>query len=239
MCTAGFWKDQKGTIHYLKNRMLKQMPKNQQVDFSEKGIFITDENGRFEGLNKYGLFAVSLTMEPDIKRKNPRPYDINKDILLNFESVFEALEFFQKESKRYDMGFIELLGNSKNVFYIEVTPNQLAYADLTNVAHFACTNHSQLLINQGNWQDITNSSHLRLLSAQTKLLKIKKYEDIKKMLSSHEYGKYGYSICSHDTKKSFTVGACIFTPKTMQADICINAFPCENGFQTYKFHKKD
>ncbi len=60
MCTAGFWKDQKGTIHYFKNRMLKQMPKNQQVDFSEKGIFITDENGRFEGLNKYGLSGILL-----------------------------------------------------------------------------------------------------------------------------------------------------------------------------------
>lgn len=40
--------------------MLKQMPKNQQVDFSEKGIFITDENGRFEGLNKYGLSGILL-----------------------------------------------------------------------------------------------------------------------------------------------------------------------------------
>lgn len=26
MCTAGFWKNSKGTIHYFKNRMLHQMP---------------------------------------------------------------------------------------------------------------------------------------------------------------------------------------------------------------------
>lgn len=234
MCTAGFWKDPKGTIHYFKNRMLRQMPQNQRVDFSQKGVFICDENGRFEGMNKHGLVAFSLKMEPSVPRKNPRTIDINQDIMLGFKTAKEAKDYFLSEATKYDMGFIELIGDTQNVFYIEVTPDQIVYADLTNANYFTCSNHGQLLVHQGNWEDTQNSSHLRLKEAQNSLLKTTCYEDLKKLLCSHKNTTKNGALCAHNKKVSFTVGAYLFTPDTLSAEISLNDFPCKTGFKTYQ-----
>ena len=238
MCTAGFWTDETGIRHYFKNRMLSKTPQHQVVDFSKEGIFIKDEHGRFEGMNKYGLYAVSLSMEPRVKRKKPRREDINKDILLNFKSVVKAVEFFKEESEKYDMGFNELIGNNDKTFYIEVTPNEIVFSDLGKTSNFACTNHSLLLTNQGNWQDTNNSSHKRLQSARNQLLQVKKYDDLKHLLSSHDNGKEGFSICSHDRTQSHTVGAYVFTPSEKRGEICLNGFPCEKDFQIFDLRNK-
>lgn len=237
MCTAGFWKDKKGTIHYFKNRMLRKMPQKQWVDFASKGIFVCDENGRFEGMNKYGLFAVSLSMDPSTVRKNPRPIDINRDIMLHCKTAKAAKDYFLFENEKYDMGFIELIGDSKNVFYIEVTPDQITYTDLSQANYFACANHGQLLAHQGKWQDRENSSHLRLQEAQNILLKTKKYEDLKKLLCCHKNAKKSGALCAHNQKFSFTVGAYLFTPACLSGEICLNEFPCKKGFQMYQLGK--
>jgi hypothetical protein len=232
MCTAGFWKDNKGNIHYFKNRNLMKMPKEQSILKSDEGIFITDEYGKFEGMNKSGLFFVGLTLKSNSKEKNKRKSDISKDILCNFNNAIEALSYFIEENKKYDFSFTKILGDNKNVFLIEVSPNNFSYTDLSNAPYFVSTNHGQLLLNEGYVDDGSNSSHLRLLDAQEKIKNVKKYEDLKSILCSHKNGKNKNAICCHKSP-GLTVSAYLFTPCKLQAEICINGQPCEKGFEKY------
>lgn len=233
MCTAGFWKDKNKNIHYFKNRMLVHNPVSQQVDFSELGIFISDENGRFEGMNNDGVFAVGLTMKPSVKRLVPRSIDINRDILLKCHDAKSAVEYFYHVNEKYDMGFIELVGDWKNVFYIEVSPDQITCADLTHLNYFACTNHGLLMVHQGSWRDPKNSSHCRLAAAQEFLRTVTDYDGLKDLMCLHNDGLSKNSVCAHDDKNSHTVAAYIFSPSTRSGEICINGHPCEKGFTKY------
>lgn len=98
MCTAGFWTDETGIRHYFKNRMLSKTPQHQVVDFSKEGIFIKDEHGRFEGMNKYGLYAVSLSMEPRVKR-NLVVKILIKIFYLILNRLSKRLNFLKKKVK--------------------------------------------------------------------------------------------------------------------------------------------
>lgn len=234
MCTAGFWKDKKGNIHYFKNRNLPKMPKNQYLDLSKKGIFIRDENGKFEGMNKYGLFFVGLTLKSKVSfkgKKNHPNYSLSEYVLTRFKTAKKALNYLIKECEKYDCSFTKILGDGKNVFLIEVSSTGFAYADLTNAPFFVATNHGQLLIEEGYSEDENNYSHLRLKEAQSLLKKAQEYDDLKAVLCSHKNGKIKNAICCHG--RSLTVSAYLFTPYELKAEICMNGQPCEKGFKLY------
>ncbi len=210
------------------------MPAEQYLENSKRGLFVRDESGRFEGMNKHGLFAVSLTMEPTKKRKNPRSNDINEEILLKCRTVKGALRYFFREYEKYDMGFNELIGDKNHVFYIEVSIDQIAFVDLSRVNYFVCANHGLLLFHQGAWDDDKNSSHMRLSMAKDMIKNVRSYSDLKLLLAAHRTSRKDKTICAHDKRASFTVGAYLFTPANNCCEVCLNAFPCEAGFTKYK-----
>ena len=228
MCTVGFWKDKNNIIHYFKNRDLKNTPINQQIHNSTNGIILSDDSGKYEGLNNKGVFIVGLTLKPLEKQKNMinNIHKVRKDALLFSSDANEALSYIisqYKKNKNF-CGSI-FIGDSKNIILVEAMFDKIEYIDLSNKHHFVCTNYSTLLQIEGNKDSV---SYKRLLNAEALLEEVNGFDDIIDLLSNHSDSIS--SICRHEF--SITRASYIVIPKKKSMYVC-EGNPCEQKFIKY------
>jgi hypothetical protein len=229
MCTSGFWKNKNGDIVFFKNRDNKYNHINERYEHINGGLYIRDDNDKFEGMNQYGVFIVENTLVPTETEDKENINDFIKQILPVAKTPKEALNFFVYEHKIHTFAAGLIIGNAEKVFFVEVVPNRLAYADISEAPYFFITNHGQLLWNQGEPPEI-NPTRARYALVRKLIEKVENTEDIKKMLAYHD-GEA--SVCRHaNVGKSHTQSSFLFYPNERKAEIMIGGYPCEKEYET-------
>jgi len=237
MCTAGFWKDSNGTKFYFKNRDNDFKHKNERYEVTDNGVFICDDDGKFEGMNRHGIFIVGLTLVPhnNSGENFQGGSKINHEVLTGCFSAAEALRYIMdtyKDSTRHALSWF--LGDAVNSYYIEIVPGNIAVADVSNAPFSVHTNHGILLFAEGIQEGpIGEWSIQRLAIAQEFLKQATSVQDIKAMLKSHCGGKN--SICGHGL--IYTQSSYIFCPQQLYGEILIGDSPCHGEYTKVNLQK--
>lgn len=120
------------------------------------------------------------------------------------------------------------IGDKEKSYFIEAVPGKIAVADVSDASYSVCTNHGQLLFDEGCQSGpVREWSENRLKVAKNKLQQAKSLNDVKKMLACHEGGKD--SICGHGA--IYTQSSYIFCPQEMYGEILIGTPPCQGTYQ--------
>ena len=230
MCTAGFWKDKNGQIIYFKNRDNSHSHVNERYEHIDGGLFIQDDGGKCEGMNKNGTFAVGLTLKP---LDGPAREDHNphlRDALFSAGCPKGILEFIIDRHKKHAFAGSFIIGDSERVFLLETVPGRSAYADLSDAKYFVQTNHGNLLLDEGAASK--NPTRERLCTCRRLIKDVASAVDLKAMLAHHEEDGRG-SVCRHKGEGvTWTQSSYLFYSLDRKAEILIGDYPCKGTYKT-------
>lgn len=231
MCTTGainlngffLFKTRDPVFGWIFEDMVKEFKDNNM-----KKLIVCNDDGMYGGVNDRGVGYVGTYVK--IKDEQAAYFDdeyMRK--VLDGETVREAVEIVKKSMPL--MGGNLAIADENECFVLEVGPDKIEIEKIKDKS--VRTNHFLKLPYQSvqyNDPIFNKWTHSRFDRATELLKNVKKWEDLKRLLSDHKNGNF--SICNHS--KSQTSSGFIIDTKGKKL-FHSRGNPCEIEFKEYTF----
>jgi len=231
MCTTGAIKIGGFFLFKTRDPVPGWIFEDEVKEFSDGGIrklIVCNGDGMYGGINSRGVGYVGTYVKVKDGQSAYFDHDYMKKVL-GGKTAKEAVDIV-KEFRPF-MGGNLTIADENECFVLEVGPDGVEVVEVKDSSvrtnHFFELSYQSLKYDD---QTFNKWTHSRFDRAKELLKNVKKWEDLKKLLSDHENGEL--SICNHNRYK--TSSAFIIDTKNKRI-LHSRGNPCEIEFKKYKF----